>query len=157
MAELSTLQEVGILAGIAGFGISLVNAVQTWMRNRPLMSAHPGLHPADDEIEITIENPSSRALTIRRIDCWPRGAQQLCPENDDLRRAARREDENDVNVVILPRASCRFSFFRAPNKGGFLLLVHWHNNAALLFSRVPLFLMMTKRRREALRRAGIAR
>jgi hypothetical protein len=53
---------VGI-AGIAGFLLALANAVQTWRRNRPIVSVHPGQHPTE-AIEIEIENPSLRPITI---------------------------------------------------------------------------------------------
>jgi hypothetical protein len=53
---------VGI-AGIAGFLLSLANAVQTWRRNRPIVSVHPGQHPTE-AIEIEIEK-------IRRFDRSP--------------------------------------------------------------------------------------
>jgi hypothetical protein len=158
MAELSALQNVGILAGFAGFGISLANAIQTWRKNRPVMSVHPGAHPADKDIEITIENPSALSITITGTLCRP-GAHELHPEKADLHHTARAAVDGGVNWIISPRQTARFNLHQAAgdpasSDGSFLFFVFWHSNAAFLFSRIPVFVVVTKRRRYRLRHAG---
>lgn len=158
-AVLTPLQDYGILAGIAGFVLSLVNAMQTWMKNRPILSLHPGAHPADDDLEITIENPSSRSITIVDTWCWP-GAHEFVPEGRDLGGELRAAADGVVNWVIAPRAIARFTLFQAAEKKGgtsLLLLVFWHSNAAFLFARIPLFALISERKREPLHTAGHAR
>src|SRR5260370_26164403 len=100
MAELSTLQAAGIWVGIAGFGISLINAAQTWFRHRPVMTIQPGQHPADGDMVIVIENPSPRAITIRSKWCWPKGAEELRPDDDNTGPAIRAAHHRDNNVRV---------------------------------------------------------
>ncbi len=148
MAELSLLQEYGIFAGVGGFLLSVVNAFQKWMKNRPILTVLPGDHPADRDINVTIENPGTRAITIGRSWCLP-GVHELRPFDRNLRQTIRAADGEGINWVIPSKTTGRFSLVHAS-----LLLCSWHSNSAFLFSRVPLFLFISKHKRERMRHAG---
>lgn len=161
MADLTPLQQFGIWAGIAGFCLSLVNAIQAWRANRPRVSVQPdtaagGLVQEEGVIEITIENPSAQAIMITQLRCWGENAHNFYPADRELRDTVRSVVEGSINWVIAPKAVSRFTFIPATDRGR-LLMIFWRTNATLIFCRVPLFLLMTKRHMAALRHAGIAR
>jgi hypothetical protein len=142
------------LAGIAGFVLSLANAVQTWRRNRPIVSVHPGQHPTE-EIEIEIENPSLRPITIIKSKCFPSESHQVWDPDRPLRAqifAATYAIYNEINRIIPGSAKQRFSFRRTKN-GGFMLILFWQSNSAIVFSKVPLIVAMRGKSWERLRRA----
>lgn len=70
------------------------------------------------------------------------------PAGDNLGHAVRAAHNRDINVIVEARSSRRFEFIREP-EGWFVLVVRWHSNAVFLFSRVPLFLRLTTKRRSA--------
>ena len=141
---------VGI-AGIAGFLLSLANAVQTWRRNRPIVSVHPGQHPTE-AIEIEIENPSLRPITIIKSQCFPSESHQVWDPDRPLRAQIVASTYNEINRIIPGLAKQRFSFLRTKD-GGFMLILFWQSNSAIVFSKVPLIVAMSGKSWERLRRA----
>jgi hypothetical protein len=89
---------VGI-AGIAGFLLSLANAVQTWRRNRPIVSVHPG-QPPTDAIEIEIENPSLRPITIIKSQCFPSEPHRVWDPHRSLRAQIGAAADNEIKELF---------------------------------------------------------
>jgi hypothetical protein len=140
-----------VIAGIAGFLLSLANAVQTWRRNRPIVSVHPGQHPTE-AIEIEIENPSLRPITIIKSQCFPSELHQVWDPDRPLRAQIVASTYNEINRIIPGLAKQRFSFLRTKD-GGFMLILFWQSNSAIVFSKVPLIVAMSGKSWERLRRA----
>src|SRR6266436_5367736 len=70
MADLTLLQIVGLITGTIAGTLGIIKTVQSWRKNRPLVSVM--LEDADDRtIEIEIKNPASRPVTITRSRCVP--------------------------------------------------------------------------------------
>ena len=139
------------IAGIAGFLLSLVNAVQTWRRNTPIVTVHPGQHPTEG-IEIEVENPSPQPITILKSRCFPSESHQVWDPDRPLRGQIAATTYNEINRIIPGLTKQRFSFLRTRD-GGFMLILFWQSNSAIVFSRVPRIVAMTGKRWERLRRA----
>ncbi len=147
MAELTWPQYVSLWIGVIGGALGAINTIQSWRRNRPIVSVNPDRPLADESIEIEVTNPAARPITITHSRCFP-GPHSLKPADYEWQIDGARE--HDLNLVIEPKKSEKLTFI--PPDGAFLLWIYWHSNAAIIFSFVPLCVIRTKGQAERLKR-----
>jgi hypothetical protein len=138
--------------GVAGFGLSLINAWQTW-RRRPAVSIHPtGLSSQGSaQIKIEIQNRSSRPITIIRSRCWPAEPHAFWPMDGP----SRANGPGEINQIIPGDTTRQFFLTRTKTKTGPLrVTIYWQSNAAIAFSKFPLIIWLSPARQEQLLRAG---
>jgi hypothetical protein len=80
------------------------------------VSLHPGQHPTEG-IEIEIENPSLRPITILKSQCFPNELHQVWDPDRGLRAQIAATTYNEMNRIIPGLAKQRFSFIRTKDGG----------------------------------------
>lgn len=146
MAELNLLQQVVLTIGGVGGALGIINTVQSWRKNRPVVSVNAGASPVDGDIEIVIANPAARPITIRRAHCIG-GAHNFLPADYIL--YTEGATAADIHVEI---AAGKSAGFKLIGRSRFVLFIFWHSNTAFIFSLLPLTIVRTKRQVERLRR-----
>jgi hypothetical protein len=145
MAELSALQQGGIVAGILGFAISLVNAVQSWRKNRPIISIHKSHLPTDGYVEITIHNPSQHGIMITKWKSYTDADFHFTPDDANTKDVIRMAMGKEINWIIPGNTTHKYSLIRTSNST-FIMLISWQSNAAFIFAHFPLVVWMSKGR-----------
>jgi len=144
MADLTPLQTASLIAGVVGGILGVINSLQSWRKNRPVVSVNAGESPMDGDIEVTIANPAARPITIRSAHFFG-GAHSFKP-TDYMLYTDGATAEN-INVEI---AAGKSEGFKLIGRSGFVLFLFWHSNAAFIFSLLPLTIVRTKRQVERL-------
>lgn len=145
MAELTPLQTASLIAGVVGGMLGVINSLQSWRKNRPVISVNAGESPMDGHIEVTIANPAARPITIRRARFFG-GAHSFKPT--DYMLYVEGATAENINVEI---AAGKSAGFKPIGRSRFALLIFWHSNAAFIFLLLPLTIVRTKRQVERLR------
>ena len=148
MADLTPLQQAGLVVGLLGGVLGVINTLQSWQRKRPRVSVNRDRNETDGNLKISIWNPSYRPLLITHTCCLSKTPYQFRPE-DYLRQL-----EGGTTWIIDPRGVETFTLVRS-TKGRLVLLIFWESSGAIILSFIPLLVFRTRKRIERLLRAQL--
>lgn len=142
MADLTLLQQAGLVVGLVGGVLGVINTLNSWRRNRPRVSVTRYRGETDSNLKITISNPSDRPLIIGHTWC-PHRTHQFRPEDYS------RQLEGGTTWIIDPGGVENFTLIRS-TEDRLLLLIFWDSQGGFILSFIPLFVFRTRKQIERL-------
>ena len=144
MADLHWIQYAALTAGVAGFGLSLWNALSKAAESRPYVRILPEDDVLGDRLEVSVRNNHRKPIAIWRVQLLQTADQIGFSWNTGDEIVTKWRDKSRPQI-ILPGKTVHGFIVGADGGEGFWLAMSWCVESNWSLPRFPIVIARTKK------------